>query len=121
MMLPRSPRPPNAPSLDDVGRAARVHEDQRAELGGLGPERVVFRQREIFAVHVPADRGAAQAEPLDAVLELLGRQIGMLQRHRRERDEAIGMCRHPLGQSLVLRRERSGGRDRDRRRTTSSH
>ena len=89
--------------FDDVGRAAGMHEDQRAELGGLGPERIVLREREILAVHVPADRGAAQAEPLDPVLELLGRQIGMLQGDRRHRDEAIGVCRHPLRESLVLR------------------
>ena len=49
-----------------------------------------------------ADRGTAQPEPLDAVLELLSRQIRMLQRDRRERDEAIRMSGHPLGQPLVL-------------------
>ena len=103
MMLPRSPRPAERAFLDDVLGAAGVHEHRHAELRGLGPERVVLRQRQIFAVDVSADRGAAQAEPLDAVLELLGGEIGILQRDRRERDEAIGMRRDPLREPLVLR------------------
>ena len=77
--------------------------DRHPELGRLGPERIVLGQREILAVDVPANRGAAQAEAPDAVLELLGGQLGMLQGHRRRRDEAVGMRRHPSGQSLVLR------------------
>ena len=103
MMLPSSPRPPERALLDDVLGAAGVHEDRHAELGGLGPERVVLRQRQILAVHVPADRGAAQAETLDAILQLFGGQLGMLQRDRRRRDKPIGMRRHPLREPLVLR------------------
>ena len=55
MMLPRSPRPRERALFDDVFRAAGMHEDQRPELRGLRPERVVLREREILAVHVPAD------------------------------------------------------------------
>ena len=32
--------------LEDVVGAARVHEHQHAELGGLGPERIELRQRQ---------------------------------------------------------------------------
>ena len=71
MMLPRSPRPRKRAVLDDVVRAAGMHEHEHAELRRLGPERIVLRQRQILAVHVAADRRAAQPEPLDAVLELL--------------------------------------------------
>ena len=39
----------------------------------------------------------------DAVLELLRRQVGKLQRHRRHGHEAIRVRRHPLRQPLVLR------------------
>ena len=49
-----------------------------------------------------ADRHAAQAELLDAVFELLDRQIGMLHRDRREGDEAVGMRGDELGELLVL-------------------
>ena len=106
--------------LDDVLRAAGMHDDQHAELGGLGPERVVLRQRQILAVDVAADRGAAQPQPLHAVLELLGGQLGMLQRDRRHRDEPIGVLRHPLGEPLVLRSHDPSRQVDDRRRTTRS-
>ena len=58
---------------------------------------------------MPADRGAAQAEALHAVFELLGGQRRMLQGHRRRRREAVWMRRHPFGQSLVLRRHDATG------------
>src|SRR4030095_6278141 len=94
---------PQRAVLDDVVGPARVHDHWNAELGSLGPERVVLWRREILAVDVAADGGAAKAEPLDAVLELLGRKIGVLQRNRRHRHETIRVSRHPLGQSFVLR------------------
>ena len=80
-----------------------MHDDERPERLGPGPEGVVLREREILAIHVPADRGSAKAEPFDPVLELIGCQIGMLQRHRRQRNKAIGVFRHPRSQSFVLR------------------
>src|SRR5918994_895771 len=59
----------------DVVSATRMHHHRNTELGGLGPERIVFRQGEILAVYVAADGGAAQTETFDAVLQLLRRQI----------------------------------------------
>jgi hypothetical protein len=52
---------------------------------------------------VAADGHPAEPQTLHAVFELLGGEVGMLQSHRRHRNEAIGMCGHPLGQPLVLR------------------
>jgi hypothetical protein len=51
---------------------------------------------------VTANRRTAQAQLLDAMLELLGRQIRMLQGDRRERDEPIRVRRHPFRQPVVL-------------------
>src|SRR5262245_18708679 len=89
--------------LDDVVRATGMHDDGHAQLGGLGPEGIVFRQRQIVAIHVAADRRAAQAETFDAVLELLRREIGKLQRDRGHGDESIRMRLDPLREALVLR------------------
>ena len=59
-------------------------------------------RRQFLAVDAGADRHAAQAEPLHAVFELLGREIGMLQRHRREADESIRVGGAERRQLLVL-------------------
>ena len=80
-----------------------MHEHEHPELGRLGPERVVLRQRQILAVDMAANRRAAQAKALHRVLQLLGGEIGMLQCDRGKGDEAIGMRRHPFRQPLVLR------------------
>ena len=103
MMFPRSPRPSSPPSLDDVLGAAGVHERHHAELGRLGPERVELRQRQILAVDVSADRGGAQAQTLDAILELLRGEVGELQRARRHGHEPVRILRDELRQPLVLR------------------
>ena len=68
--------------LDDVVGAARMHEDDDAQLVRLGPERIELRIRQRLAVDVAADRRAAQPELLDAVLELLRREVRELQRNR---------------------------------------
>ena len=44
-------------------------------------------------------------------MELLGRQVGMLQGDRRQRDKSVGVCRHPLREPFVLR-EHDLGRQR---------
>src|SRR5205823_3192852 len=92
------------PALE-VGRGAgplRVDEDHHAELLGLGPERVELRIADLRAVDAPADTGAAQPVLLDALLELLGGEVGVLERHRREGDEALGVRGARLGELLVL-------------------
>jgi hypothetical protein len=91
------------PVFDQIGRATRVHDDGDAELGGFGPEHVVLREREILAVDMTADRRPAKPETRDAILELFRCQFWMLQRHRRQRHEPVGVGGHPLRESLVLR------------------
>src|SRR5436190_6509604 len=89
----------------EVGRGAsglRVDEDHHAELLGLGPERVELRIADLHAVDAAADPGAAQPVLLHALLELLGGEVGVLQRHRREGDEALGIGGARLRELLVL-------------------
>src|SRR5207247_2337812 len=108
--------------LRDLGgdaRALRMDEDEHAELLGLGPERIELRIADLLAVDAAADAGAAQPVLLHAVLELLGGQIGILQRHRREGDEAVGMggaglSPRPRGGAAARGRARRPG-DRSRR------
>src|SRR5712671_5964096 len=52
-------------------RALRMDENQRAELFGLGPERMKFRIRQLFPIDAAADQRAAQSELLDRIFELL--------------------------------------------------
>src|SRR5206468_7978300 len=56
----------------------------------------------ILSVDVTADRRAAQTKPLDRIVKLFSRQIRMLQRDGRKRDEAIRMRGHPCREPLVL-------------------
>ena len=95
-------------------RPLRMDEDQHAELLGLGPERVKLRVGQLLAVDAAADAGAAQPELLDAVLELLGGEVGILQRDRRERDEAVGLRRAHLRELLVLDLDELAARRRGR-------
>src|SRR5207245_5232800 len=66
------------------------------------PERVELRIADLRAVDAAADPGAAQPVLLHALLELLGGEVGVLQRHRREGDEALGIRGARLGELLVL-------------------
>ena len=75
MMLPSIAASAERAFLDDVVGAARVHEHQLAHLGGLRPERIELRQRQVFAVDMSAQRDAARAEPRDGILQHLGGQI----------------------------------------------
>src|SRR5690242_2756757 len=76
-------------SLVEADRARGVHENQAAELLGLRPERMELRIGEILAIDIGSNRAAAQAEFPDALLELLGREVRVLQCDRREPDEAV--------------------------------
>jgi hypothetical protein len=73
-----------------------------AQRLGLGPEGVKRRIAQLATLDAPAEAGPAQAVPFDALLELLGGEVRMLQGHARERDEPIGLGRADLGQRLVL-------------------
>src|SRR5215472_17432116 len=86
----------------EFGGALRMDENQRAELFGLGPEWMKFRVRQLLAVDAAANQCAPQSELLDRIFELLGGEIRVLQSHRREADEPVGLRRTNLGEFLVL-------------------
>src|SRR5437870_12579650 len=79
-----------------------MDEDRHAELLGLGPERVELWVAELLAVDAAADANAAQPVVLDGFSELLGSKIGVLQRHRGEGDETVGMRGASPSELLVL-------------------
>ena len=105
MVLPSSALPLQPRVLRRPRRGLRVHEEHDAELLRLGPERIELAIGQLHALDAAADRGAAHAELLHRVIELLGRELGMLQRQRRHPDEAIGMLGAPLRDALVLQRD----------------
>src|SRR5205085_4363537 len=70
-------------------RGAGMEEDQHPELLSLPPEWMERRVGELLAVDAGAERGAAQAELLHAILELLRREVGKLHGDRGEGDEAV--------------------------------
>ena len=98
--------------------AERVHEDQHAQFLALRPERVEFRVGQFLAGDAAGDADAAEAEVLDRVLELLGGEVGILQRRRRKGDEAVGMAGAELDQRFVLDADQLGRRHRARRGTS---
>src|SRR5262249_34129056 len=90
---------------NDVVGAHGMDEHEDAELFRLRPERIELRQRRTLARDVARDAHTAQAEPFDGFLELLRREIRMLQRHGRQSGEAIRVRTTPLGELLVLNRD----------------
>ena len=86
----------------ELRRALRVNEDQGAELLRLRPEWMELRIAQLHALDAAAEAAPAQPVLLHPLLELLGREVGVLQGHRRERDEPVRMRRAELGQLLVL-------------------
>ena len=79
-----------------------MHVHQEAELLALLPDRMEFRIGELLAIDMGADRHAAQPELLDAVFELLDRQIRVLHGDSREGHEAIRVRGDDFGELLVL-------------------
>ena len=73
---------------------------------------VKFRVREILAGDAAGDRDAAEAEVFDGVLDLLGGQVGVLQRGRREGDKAVGVAGAEFDELLVLHRISSAAASR---------
>ena len=87
-----------------------MHEDQDAELLGLGPDRVEFRVGQFLPGDTAAHREAAQAEGRDRVFELLDRELRVLQRDRCEGHKAVRHCGAELGQLFVLDPDQLGRR-----------
>ena len=87
----------------------RVHEYGRTQFFGLGPERVEARIRDVFAKNMTANRRATMSKFGHRVLELFGGEYRVLQRDRRQRDEAVRVIIHPLGQRFVVVPDDAGG------------
>src|SRR5580704_489619 len=66
------------PSGVELRRALRMDENKRAELLGLGPERVKLKIGQLLAIDAAADQRAAQSELLDRNFELLGGELRVL-------------------------------------------
>jgi hypothetical protein len=66
-------------TLGELRRALRMDEQHCAEFFRLGPDGMEFRIGKILAQHAAADRSPAQALFLDRRLQLLHREIGILQ------------------------------------------
>ncbi len=83
--------------------ADRMQEDHRTERVGAGEEG--FQPEpgigQVEPVDVGVDLDAAQAERADRVVELLDRELGVLQRHRAEPDEAPRRGRHQRRDAFV--------------------
>ena len=80
-----------------------MHEDHHAQLLGAGEETVELQVGvgQVLAVDVGADLDAPKTEVLDAMIELLDCQLGVLQRHRSHADKAVRGVGHHLGDALV--------------------
>src|SRR3989442_6910203 len=72
-------------------RGLRMHEDHDAELFRLGPERVELAIRQFLAFAAASDRGATKAQLPDRFIQLIGRQIGILQRNRSHAYKSVPM------------------------------
>src|SRR5262249_37872458 len=82
--------------------ALGVNKNRSAQLLSLCPEWVELWIADLIASNASADVRTAQAVLLDALLELLGCQIGKLECHRRESHEPVWVGSTCFGEFLVL-------------------
>jgi len=86
-----------------------VHEDQQIEFLAHGPKGMKFWIGEFFARYGTAYAHAAKSERLDGMLDLLDREIGVLQGDGGKGHEAIGCGGANLDQGFVLYPDQFGG------------
>jgi hypothetical protein len=82
----------------------RMNDDDHALLG-LRPEPIEFPLGDLLAGDAAANRRAAQSQLSHGIVELLRREIGKLQRDRRQGGEAIGARVANRGEAHVLQRD----------------
>ena len=102
MMLPRSPRPRNAPSLMMFSAPAGCMKTSTPSSAALAQNGSYFGSERSSPLTWPPMDAPRKPRRRTPSCELFGGQLGMLQRDGRQRDKAIGVCRHPFRQSLVL-------------------
>src|SRR5581483_4062153 len=91
-----------------LGEAGRVHEQGEAEILGAGEDRAEARLRQIGAGDVGGDLDAPEPERFGQAVELGDGQLGGLERHRAEADEAVRVFAADLGDVVV---DDAGGGD----------
>ena len=79
-----------------------MDENQRAQFLGFGPERIEPGGGEFLTIYAGPQRRASEAQFLDAFLQLLGGQIGILQGHGGESYEPIRLFGAQFGEHFVL-------------------
>src|SRR5215510_7282825 len=84
-------------------RVLWVHEQQHTEFLCLGPERIELAVGEFLALDAASDGGAAQSQLSDGLVQLIGCQIRMLQRHSGHSYKSIRMLGTPLRYSFILK------------------
>src|SRR5215831_17685346 len=80
----------------------RMHEQQNPQLLGFCPERIELTIRDFLAFDASSDGGAPQSQFVDGFVQLIGRQIRMLQRNGRHSDKPVGMFGTPLRYFFIL-------------------
>src|SRR5213594_227758 len=80
----------------------RMHEQQDPQLLRLCPERIELTIGDLLTFDASSDGGAAQSQFVDGFVQLVGRQIRMLQRHRRHSDKPARMLGAPLRYFFIL-------------------
>ena len=83
--------------------APRVDEQERPQFLRRGPERVQLRVGQVAAGHAGGDLGAAHAELGVGHPQLVGGELGVLQRHRGQAHQAVRLLRDRRGDVLVGR------------------
>ena len=104
-MFGSEPRPPSEPSRAMFTALFGCMNTGTSSSCALAQNGSYFGAGRRLALDVAADRRAARAEILHGMLELLGREIGELQRNRRQRHEAVGVLLAPSREHLVVQRD----------------
>jgi len=79
-----------------------MHENHDSELFRLGPERVELAIRQLLAFAAASDRSAAKTQLPDRFIQLIGRQIWILQRNGSHAHKSVRMRRAPLRNFFIL-------------------
>src|SRR5437870_12377124 len=69
--------------------ALRMKKDRRAQFFRLRPKRIELGRSQLLTGDGVANRAAMQPELPDTFFQLLGREVGILQRNRRKTGETI--------------------------------
>src|SRR5437667_7918257 len=69
----------------------RMHEQQDPQLLRLCPERIELTIGDLLTFDTSSDGGATQSQFVDGLIQLVGRQIRMLQRHGRHSEKPVGI------------------------------